>query len=148
MHALLTRGRRMLRMNPMKLLICATLAITATSGVASAQQQLPPGRVYAFHSSSQGNCPALDWHVVLESGGTLVGMIPWNNMQSMARATGSLNTQTGAFQMKTTEVGGQGRTATIDGTVNPDDGWLTANIQGPGVKCQSIKIPWLNPYRG
>ena len=95
----------------MRLLASCAVAITAASGLASAQQQqlqLPPGRVYAFHSRAQAGCPALDWHVVLEAGGALAGMISWNNMQSMARASGSVNTQTGTFQITETEVVGHG----------------------------------------
>src|ERR1700719_1752877 len=58
--------------------------------VASAVQQLPPGRVYVFHSTAQSSCPALDWHVVLTPDGTLDGVIAWNSMQSLAHASGSL----------------------------------------------------------
>ncbi len=136
-------------MNP-KIIWIAGVAIAAAGGVASAQQQpqLPPGRIYAFHSSANGSCPALDWHIVLEAGGSLAGMISWNNMQSMAHASGSVNTQTGAFQMTATEQGGQGRTATISGTVDSNTGWLVANIQGPNVRCQGVKVPWFVPYRG
>ena len=61
--------------------------------VASAVQQLPPGRVYVFHSTAQSSCPALDWHVVLTPDGALDGVIAWNNMQSLAHASGSINAQ-------------------------------------------------------
>src|SRR5215469_5529439 len=111
-------------------------------------QQLPPGRVYAFDSSAQGGCPGLSWHMVLEAGGALSGVIAWNNMQSVARVTGSVNTQTRTFQATATEVGGRGRTATITGTVNTTTGWLNANIQGPNVNCQGITVPWFSPFRG
>jgi hypothetical protein len=47
--------------------------------VASAVQQLPPGRVYVFHSTAQSSCPALDWHVVLTEDGTLDGVIAWKH---------------------------------------------------------------------
>jgi hypothetical protein len=138
-------------MTSMRLLGTGALAIAVASGFASAQQpqlELPPGRVYAFHSSPQGGCPALDWHVVVEQGGVLAGMISWNNMQSMARTSGNVDTRSGAFRMTATEVGGESRTATIDGTVNPGNGWLSANIQGAGVNCKSIKVPWFTPYQG
>jgi hypothetical protein len=83
----------------------------------------------------------LDWHVVLQACGVLDGMISWNDMQSIARASGSINTETATFHMTATEIGGQNRTANIDGTVNSNTGWLTANIQGPNV-------PWFVPFRG
>ena len=44
--------------------------------------------------------------------------------------------------MKATEVGGEGRTAKIDGQLRLD-GWLTANIDGAGVNCKSVVIPLL-----
>jgi hypothetical protein len=111
-------------------------------------QQLPPGRVYAFDSSAQAGCPGLNWHMVLGDGGALSGLIAWNNMQSVARVSGSVNTQTRAFQATATEVGGRGRTATITGTADPNTGWLTANIQGANISCQGITVPWFSPYQG
>ena len=123
-----------------KTMIAAGLAIAATCGVASAQT-LPAGRVYTFHSTPQGSCPALDWHVVVQSNGDLSGMIAWNNMQSMARATGTVNMANRTFSMNAVEVGGQGRTATVTGTVR-QDGWLVANINGPNVSCTGVTIPW------
>ena len=123
-----------------KTMIAAGLAIAATCGVAPAQT-LPAGRVYTFHSTPQGSCPALDWHVVVQSNGDLSGMIAWNNMQSMARATGTVNMANRTFSMNAVEVGGQGRTATVTGTVR-QDGWLVANINGPGVACKGVTVPW------
>jgi len=75
-------------------------------------------------------------------------MISWNNMESLARAAGSINMTSGAFQMTAQEVGGQGRTATSDGTVNTSNGWLTANIQGQNVSCTGVQIPWFAPTPG
>ena len=135
-------------MRLMKLVATGVLAIAAAGDIASAQLQLPPGRVYAFHSGATASCPALDWHIVLGAGGALAGMISWNNMESLARAAGSINMTSGAFQMTAQEVGGQGRTATIDGTVNTSNGWLTANIQGQNVSCTGVQIPWFAPTPG
>ena len=139
------------------LLVTGMLGITALGACTPQQQQpspaarqlasqLPPGRVYAFDSSAQGGCPALSWHMVLQQGGALTGMISWNNMQSIARVSGTVNPQTRTFQSVATEVGGQGRTANITGRVNPDSGYLTANIQGPNVNCQGVEVPWFTPY--
>ena len=135
-------------MRLMKLVATGVLAIAATGDIASAQMQLPPGRVYAFHSGATASCPALDWHIVLGTGGALAGMISWNNMESLARAQGSINMTSGAFQMTAQEVGGQGRTATIDGTVNTSNGTLLANIQGPNVNCKGVQVPWFAPTPG
>ena len=143
-------------------LIIGTLGLAAASGCAPTPtttqqpsplvqeqaQQLPPGRVFAFDSSAQGGCPGLSWHMVLQEGGALSGVIAWNNMQSVARVSGSVNLQTRAFQATATEVGGRSRTATITGTVDTNTGWLNANIQGPNVNCQGIRVPWFSPFRG
>jgi hypothetical protein len=128
----------------MKVLAISALALTALCGVAAAQP-LPVGRVYTFHSAAKGTCPPLDWHMVVDEGGVLNGMISWNNMQSMARATGTVNA--GVFKMTAIEEAGPnpGRTATITGNVNTGDGWLTANIDGPQVKCDNIHVPWFSP---
>lgn len=132
-------------------LTTALLALMAATGTASAQQNpydLPPGRLYVFHSGPGGGCPGLDWHVVVDAGNALTGIIAWNNMQSLARVTGSINRQTGALELTAHEVGGQGRTATATGKVDPGSGWMTADVQGQDVKCQSIKVPWFTPPSG
>jgi hypothetical protein len=123
---------------------CTPQPAAPPPAAAAAMQQLPPGRVYTFHSSPQSGCPGLDWHVVLTADNTLDGMVAWNNMQSMAHASGNLNPQARTFQMTAQEVGGQGRTANISGTVRPD-GYLVANIAGPNVNCQGIMVGWSVP---
>jgi hypothetical protein len=144
-------------MEPMRLIAAAALAITLAGCATSApqqpapqqpvQQQLPPTRVYALHSASQGGCPGLDWHIVLGADGGLNGMISWNNMQSAAHASGSVNAQAGTFLMTATELptsaGGMGRTVTIDGTISPQNGGLIANIQGPNLSCRGIHVPFV-----
>jgi hypothetical protein len=133
-------------MNASKILMASALAIAATCGVASAQT-IPEGRVYTFHSKAQGACPALDWHVVVEANDKLAGMISWDDMKAMARASGTLNMQARTFTMQAHEVGGQGRTATVDGTVR-QDGYLVANVKGPKVTCIGITVPWFVPPPG
>jgi hypothetical protein len=54
---------------------------------------------------------------MLQAGGVLDGMVSRNYMQSMARASGKIDTRTGAFQLTATEVGAEGRTATVTDTV-------------------------------
>jgi hypothetical protein len=130
-------------MSRSKLLTASALAIAATLGAASAQNP-PAGRVYTFHSRAQGGCPALDWHVVAAGDGSLSGMIAWNDMKSMAKATGSINAQAKTFQMTATEVGGQAATANIDGSLR-SDGYLVANVHAPNVTCTGIVVPWFVP---
>jgi len=129
-------------MNLAKLIAASALAITAVCGVASAQQGVPPdGRVFTFHSRAQGGCPALDWHVVAGANNTLSGMIAWDDMKAMAHATGTLNMAAKTFQMTAHEVGGQNRSATVDGSVR-QDGYLVANIKGQNVNCTGVVVPW------
>lgn len=90
-----------------KLVATTALAVTALGGLTYAQD-MPEGRVYTFHSKAQGGCPALDWHIVATEGGRLEGMFSWNNMKSMAHATGNANMQSKTFHMTAKEVGGQG----------------------------------------
>ena len=125
-----------------RVLTVVALALAASLGVASAQ--VPEGRLYAFHSGAQHSCPSLDWHVVVGPNNTLSGMISWDNMKSMAHATGTVNPTARTFSMHAQEVGGQGRSATIDGTVN-QNGWLTANIKGPNVACTGVSVAWFTP---
>jgi hypothetical protein len=130
-------------MTPSKVIATGAVALMATCGGALAQ--VPEGRLFVFHSTAQGGCPALDWHVTAGANGTLSGMISWNNMESMAKATGTA--RSGKVQMTATEVGGQNRTATVTGTIRPD-GWLTVNVTGPNVSCQNINIPFFSAPPG
>jgi hypothetical protein len=41
--------------------------------------------------------------------------------------------------MTAVELGGQGRTATVDGKVQKD-GTIIANINGPNVTCKSVTV--------
>jgi hypothetical protein len=122
-----------------KIVAIGGIALAATCGIAVAQN-LPQGRLYAFHSGPQHSCPGLDWHIVAD-GDQLNGMISWNNMQNMAHATGTLNPTARTFQMTAQEQGGQGRTATISGRVEAN-GYLVADISGPNVKCTGVRVQW------
>jgi hypothetical protein len=115
----------------------------ATCNLALAQAVAPEGRVYVFHSNPTGQCPAVDWHVVVGANNTLGGVVAWNNMKSLANLNGTI-AQNRSFTMTGKEVGGQGRTATVTGTVRPD-GWLVANVKGPNLVCNGITVPFFVP---
>ncbi len=132
-------------MKLIKPLAAGALVLAAAGGLAWAQNAPPPGRIYVFHSTAQGGCPALDWHIVTGDNGALSGMIAWDNMKAMARATGSVSG--GKVQMTATEVGGQHRTAHVTGTIGAN-GWFTVNITAPKVTCQGINIPFYTPAAG
>jgi hypothetical protein len=129
----------------MRLIATGLLALAVVTGVANAQKppfKLAAGRLYVFHSSPRSVCPGIDWYIVAEADDTLKGFIAWNNMQSLARATGTLDRRAGTFEMTAHEVGGQDRTVTVTGTVSPASGWLTADIHGQDASCRGIKVPW------
>jgi hypothetical protein len=133
-------------------ILLATMTVGALSAGAmltTAHAQLPPapGTLFVLHSTAQGACPALDWHVVVGEGGTLSGMISWNGMKSVANVTGTTNAEH-QFSMTATEIGGEGRTATITGQRRPRDGWLIADVNGPGIACKEIEIPVFHPNSG
>jgi hypothetical protein len=69
-------------------------------------------------------------------------MVAWDNMASMAKAEGGI--KDGKVQLTATEVGGQGRTGTMTGTVDAN-GWLVLDITTPNVKCQGINVPFWKP---
>ena len=119
------------------------VAVTATCNMAQAQQIVPEGRVFVFHSRPAGQCPALDWHVVSGENNTLNGMVAWNNMRSMANVSWAISPDR-TFRMNGKEVGGQGRTAVITGVLRTD-GWMTANVKGQNLDCQGITVPWFVP---
>ncbi len=74
-------------------------------------------------------------------------MISWDQMQHMAKASGTVNLTAKTFQMTAKEVGGRGRTANITGNVT-SDGWLVANISGPNVNCRQVEVRWFVPSAG
>jgi hypothetical protein len=104
--------------------------------------QTSQNKVYILHSVAQGSCPALDWYIVAKPGGTLGGILSWNEFQDTATITGTFDQQKGTFQMHVLENQNILRTATIDGTINPQTGWLTANVHGL-VVCRTIQMPWV-----
>jgi hypothetical protein len=105
----------------------------------AAPPKVPEGRIYVLHSSPTGACPSLDWHIVVERNDMIAGMVAWDNMQRLGRATGRVNRQNGTFQMHVVELGSQRRTATVEGTIG-EDGTATATIKGTAVSCNSVMI--------
>jgi hypothetical protein len=114
----------------------AAFSAGAMLNTAHAQGTLPAaGTLFVLHSTAQGACPALDWHIVVGDNGALSGMISWNGMKSIARVTGTTNAEH-QFSMTATEIGGEGRTATITGQRRVRDGYLMADVNGPGIACK------------
>ena len=125
----------------------SALACSDALTVAMAQQSpdiLPPGRMYAFHSRPSDGCPSLDWHMVLQSDNHLSGLIATDDMSKVFRVSGTLG-RNRAFHLNGEEIGGAGRTGTVDGQVR-SDGWMVAdisNMSGPS-PCNDhvVNVQW------
>ena len=122
-------------MKTARYLSAAAVVIATASGFASAQAVPPTGRMYIYHSPPQFRCPGLDWLIVSGENGALSGMVAWDNMKSVARAEGGI--KDGQVQITATEIGGEGRTATMTGSVDAK-GWLVLNFATPYAKCDGI----------
>jgi hypothetical protein len=121
-----------------RLLAAAVVTLSVMAGVAVAR--VPEGRIFVLHSQPAGACPALDWHIVVEANGVLAGMIAWDNMKSMARATGRIDQEVDTFTMTAVEVGGRARRVAIDGRIDRR-GWIIANLKGPQIACTAVIVP-------
>jgi hypothetical protein len=108
--------------------------------LSAASPEVPQGRIYVLHSQAAGGCPSLDWHIVVEPNDVVAGMIAWDDMKTMARATGTVDRKNHTLTMTAVEMGGQARTAKVDGTIN-DNATIIANIKGPNMTCNSVIIP-------
>jgi hypothetical protein len=128
-----------------KALAVGILVCAAVISAASAQQSRD--RVYVLHSGAAGGCPSLDWHIVVEANGVLSGMIAWNHMKTMARATGTLDRKKRTFTIIATEIGDQAAQAEIQGSVK-DNGWLAVSISGPKITCKAVVVPIYIPPPG
>jgi hypothetical protein len=116
------------------------LVAAAMDGSASAQTA---GQIFAFHSQPAGDCPGLDWYLVVRENGKLLGMVGWNDMRSVARLAGTIDAKK-SFHVSATEIGATGKTVAVDGQFGRD-GWITANVKGPDVDCKNIRVPWFRP---
>ena len=121
-------------------------AASAAPAASPAMAQAPQERVFSFHSNAGSGCPSLDWHVVVQPDYTVAGMVGWQNMQLIARVSGSMDPQSKTYQLTAKEANGK-RTATISGTIIASD-HITANIKGPGIDCQGLDIWSYTPLHG
>src|ERR1700730_18138260 len=94
------------------------------------------GKVYVLHSNAVGECPSLDWHLVVGENNTLNGTVGANNMKTMFRVMGRYSNDRTTFRLYGNEIGGT-RTAMVDGKILPDN-TLAATIDGlpVGAPCQ------------
>ncbi len=126
-------------MRPAAIALATILAISGTEGASLGEEATKAG-LYVLHSAPQGNCPALDWHVVVKVDGTVAGMVSWDEMRSIAQVIGVVRSKDRTFHLQARELGGDGRTAVIDGIIKDDES-LVMNIAGPNIDCQNAAVP-------
>lgn len=107
---------------------------------AAANVEIPKERMYVLHSKAVGTCPSLDWHIAASADGRLSGLIAWDGMKSIAKATGRVDRENRTFSMTAVVIGAEERKAAIDGQVRKD-GWLIANVRGDRINCSAIAVP-------
>lgn len=121
-------------------IIVATILTTSIMYCACLAEEASKAGLYVLHSAAQGNCPALDWHVVVKVDGTIAGMVSWDEMRSMAQVIGVVRSEANTFHLLAREFGGDSRTAVIDGIIK-NDGSLVMSIKGHDVDCPSVSVP-------
>ena len=118
----------------------ALIAFAAAVSLSPAVAQQAKGGLYVYHTGPSGGCPGLDWHIVTEPNGSLMGFVAWDQMKHMARLNGMIDKDR-TFKMDAKEVGGSGRTATVSGRAAGTN--IAAMINGSGTACdgKELNIP-------
>src|SRR5947209_18876865 len=113
------------------LLSCVGGSIASAQGTAQTWGQ--SGTTYAMHSNAAGACPALDWHLVVMSDGTMSGMVGVDDMKTMFRVAG---TYSGAnFHLDGHEVGGT-RAGAVNGQLQEGQIAMTLGGLPVGAACE------------
>ncbi len=104
------------------------------------------GMVYSTHSNAIGECPALDWHVVVGPNKSLSGFVSQSGMKDIWRVNGTY-TGTGdhRFHLDAKEMGGAQRTGTVEGQVQPNGAlaMTLGNLSGPSPCAdKTVYIRW------
>jgi hypothetical protein len=96
-----------------------------------------PGSVFSLHSSPAGDCPAMDWHIVVQKDGIMTGMVGVEDMKTMFRLNG---TYSGAnFHLDGQEVGGT-RTGAVNGQLQEQKIAMTLGGLPVGSRCQGKTV--------
>ena len=120
----------------------SVLAVVALSLPISAFAQANRGGLYAFKTGRLGDCPGLDWHVNVERGGAITGVVAWEGR--MANVEGTMQ-QNGKFQLTAHEAA-SGRTAIVTGSSAGDH--LTLTMNGTGGACDGKTVQVGRPTGG
>ena len=120
--------------------IVAGLFVMGLAGTATALEPTR-GELLSFHSEGYGECPDLDWHLVVGAQKQLTGLIAWDNMKNVARVSGSFNEE-GKFHLELQPMSGSGAKGSVEGQLPEYTGWLTASVTGAGCPHQQIQVQW------
>jgi hypothetical protein len=122
-----------------KLAMVGLLAAASCSPPGTPTAQPAKTNVFVYHTRPSGGCPGLDWHIVTEPDGSLMGFVAWDRMRHMARLEGKINPDR-SFKMDAKEMS-TGRIATVTGTATGD--YIMASINGSGTACDDkmLQIP-------
>lgn len=128
-------------------MVAATSLCGFTVNPATAKDRLitpQPGMVFSATSPAVGDCPSLSWYFKVGPNHTLTGIISHNDTDDVWRAKGTY-TPEHTFHIDTQEMGGQGRTGSVDGQVLQDGSlnMKVGNVVG-GSTCadKQIYIRW------
>jgi hypothetical protein len=122
----------------------AISALSASAIFSLAIAQKAGGTLYALHSSPEGTCPGMDWHITL-TGNNLEGFVAVNHTKRMWRLDGTVTPASAdkerSFEMNAEEVGGADRKAIVKGTSGGE--YVNATITGSGTPCDGkiLAIP-------
>jgi hypothetical protein len=120
--------------------------------IASAQAPEQPwvksGTTYDNHSEAAGDCPALDWHIVRGTGGSLTGLISTDDMTTVFRVTGHIVEAN--LHLEGTEITGPhpGTVGAVNGQLQ-SEGRIAMTLGGLpiGSRCQgkTVYLVWYLP---
>ena len=122
-------------------MVLAGALLSCGGGTIASAQSAPnwgaPGVSYSAHSNAAGDCPAMDWHLVVLPDGSLGGMVGVNDMKTMFQIHG---TASGAnFHLEGKEVGGT-RTGAVNGQLQEGRVALTLGGLPVGAACQGKTV--------
>ena len=133
--------------------VMAGALLTCVSGnIASAQAPekpwVAPGTTYDNHSNAAGDCPALDWHIVRGTGGSLTGLISTDDMTTVFHVTGHIVEAN--LHLEGTEITGPhpGTVGAVNGQLQ-SEGRIAMTLGGLpiGSRCQgkTVYLVWHLP---
>lgn len=117
------------------------LALAGVSGAASAQSGGTAG-VYQGISPPTKGCPPLRY-IFRGASASPVGYVWFADGSGMSKASGTMDVQTGKFNLTLKSIDGNGPTGTIEGVKSPNTGVVAGELKGPG--CSNVTLTPMAP---